>query len=183
VFRLGPSGAPLESVQVNCSDMAVTYAPSRREYLIAYQVSGTVFGQRLQYPADAINVPYGTKCGDPSFAIDADPPFAASRFFQIRFSGPPLNTNCALFLSFAPDALPLDALGMNACVLNVSTLAGQFLASVPAVVGAGNTARVTVPLQETPLFTGNLFGQWLWLQPGLNPLGVGATGGLRMQVR
>ena len=39
------------------------------------------------------------------------------------------------------------------------------------------------PLPDDPLFIGNLFAQWGYLSAGLNPANLGATQGLRIQVR
>jgi hypothetical protein len=77
--------------------------------------------------------------------------------------------------------LALDLLvrvGATGCVLGLNPAGGSFLLSIATTAGAG----AALPLPDAPLFTGDLFAQWGYLAPGLNPAGLGATLGL-IQVR
>lgn len=181
-WRVGFTGSPTEAVFSFGASPSVAYDSRTREFQIVYHVSGVVFGARLQYPPDAITVGYGAGCGHPAYSVSADPPFAGSEFFRILFTGPPAGTSCVLFLSLAQAAIPLDAIGMFGCVLHVDPQPGRFLLSANATADAGG-ARLTLPLRDAPLLQLDLFAQWLWLEPGLNALGVGASAGRRIQVR
>ena len=72
------------------------------------------------------------------------------------------------------------AIAAAGCVFNLDP-ASLFLTIGDATTGTG--AGIDLALPDRPLFTGDLFGQWLFVQPGLNPAGLGATRGLRVQVR
>ncbi len=136
-----------------------------------------VYGQRLQYPATAINVPYGTGCGPGT--ISASNPFAGSEFFRINLGGVAAATPGVLLLSLGSGSIPLDFIGMTGCVANFNPAPAAFLFSLGSTAGAG----ISFPLPDDPLFTGNLFVQWGYLAAGLNPANIGATQGLRIQVR
>lgn len=188
VRRVGSSGGRVESATISGSTRggvlgpAVAYDLRSRDFQLAYYTptttSNAVFGLHLQYPADAVNVPYGAACG--TATIDASPPYAGSERFFVMTFGLTSGTPCVLFLSFASAAIPLDGAGMPGCVFHVDPTAA-LLAMPTAAAGAGALLQLSLP-DRSPFF-GDLFLQWLYLQPGLNPAGLGATQGLRAQVR
>lgn len=188
VRRVGSSGGTVESATITGSTRggvlgpAVAYDLRSRDFQLAFYTptttSNAVFGLHLQYPADAVNVPYGAGCGPAT--IHAASPYAGSERFFVGILGLTHGTPCVMFLSFAAAAIPLDGAGMPGCVFHVDPTAA-LLAVPTAAAGAG--ATVQVPLPDRPPFFGDLFFQWLYLQPGLNPAGLGATQGLRAQVR
>src|SRR5262249_982526 len=68
-----------------------------------------VYGQRLQYPATAINVLYGTGCGPAT--ISANNPYAGSEFFRIGMGGVAGGTPAVLLVSLGSAAIPLNFIG------------------------------------------------------------------------
>jgi hypothetical protein len=141
-------------------------------------VGQLLYGLRMQYPADALSVPYGTACG--TGAIAAPRPFAGHGLFTISLTGRPAGTSCVLMLGTGPGAVPLDVFQMPGCFLNLDP--AQIVVSIPTAV-VGTAASITLPLFDDPLFVGDLFAQWAFVQPGLNAANLGTTRGLRIQVR
>jgi len=186
VVRVGYSGAVTEAVMLQAGASA-TWAPdvafnsTTREFLCVHGsdegTAQTVIGRRLQYPPEASNVGYGTACGPGT--ITASSPYAGSEFFRIRLGGVSGSTPAALLLSLGSAAVPLNFLGAPGCVLDVSTAPGAYLLTIASTATAG----APLPLPDAPLFTGDLFVQWAYAAPGLNAAGLGATQGLRIQVR
>jgi hypothetical protein len=186
--RLGMTGAITETAVLTTTashsrgPARVAFNADAREFQVAYGDGLLLEGRRLQHPTTAINIPYGTGCASGPHAVVATPPYAGSQFHAVQLTGRPNGTSCILLLSLASSAVPLDALGMTGCVLRASTDGGGFLASLGTTV-SGGAAIVRMALPDFPLFQADLFAQWFWLQPGLNPAGLGASYGLRMQVR
>ncbi len=85
---------------------------------------------------------------------------AGSRNFTIRLVSPtsPLLSTCAF--GFSLNDISLVPLGMVGC-----TLLQPIVFSVP-----GTTVRFSLP--DVPLFTGDLYSQWIYTEPGANPLGI-----------
>lgn len=136
-----------------------------------------VYGQRLQYSASAVNVLYGVGCGPGTIA--ASNPFAGSEFFRVGLGGVAGATPAALLMSLGAGAIPLAFLGAPGCVANFNPSGGAFLLSIGSTAAAG----AGFPLPDDPLIIVNLYVQWGYLAPGLNPANLGATQGLRIQVR
>jgi hypothetical protein len=190
VKRLGSGGGVTEAALLDGGAYgryhpSVAWNARAREFPVVYcssEASQPVYGQRLQYPGSAVNVVYGAACGNTPTSVTADRPLAGSEFFTMRFAGRPAGTSTVLLLSLGSAAMPLDHLGMTGCVLRISPLTGLFLFAVPTTTTASG-AQFQLALPDTPAFRSDLFAQWVWVQPGLNAAGLGATAGLRMQVR
>jgi hypothetical protein len=135
-----------------------------------------VYGQRLQYPATALNVLYGAGCG-PGTIGGNTLPYAGHEFYRVSIGGVAGGTPSVLFCAAAPAAIGLGFIGMPGCFANYNP--GAFLFNI----GAAAPGNVQLTLPDDPAFIGNLYFQWAYLAPGLNPAGLGATQGLRTQVR
>jgi hypothetical protein len=190
VLRMGYSGgvtetAPLNGGQGGTLMPAVAYNSHARAFPLLYcggEASAPVYGQILEHPAAAVNTPFGTACQSTTNSLLATPPFAGSQFFQLTFLGRPNGTSCVLLLALGSASVPLDFIGMPGCTYYVSPLPGLHLLSVPlAVSGSAATFRLALP--DAPVFRSDLFGQMAWVEPGLNPAGLGMSHGLRMSVR
>lgn len=136
-----------------------------------------VYGQRLQYPSSAVNVLFGTGCGPGT--ISASRPYAGSEFFRVYFGGVAGGTPGALLVSLGGAAIPLDFMGATGCVANFNPNPGVFLFTL----GGTATAGLSFSLPDDPMFSGNLYVQWAYPAPGLNAANLGATVGMRIQVR
>ncbi|MEZ5963423.1 MAG: hypothetical protein R3F56_06205 [Planctomycetota bacterium] len=194
VVRLGHSGGVVETnafppsgAIYQIEPAGIAFDPVHRAYPLQFLTTASntaltvvlgLFGQRYLYPADALSIVYGTGCG---LGVNGTPhPLAGNEFYEVVLGGLPAGTACVLLLSTGQAALPLDGLGMTACVLNVDP--NRLVVSLPTAV-AGNAARVRLPLPDDPPFLGDLYTQWAFAQPGLNRANLGATLGARMQVR
>jgi hypothetical protein len=119
---------------------------------------------------------YGTGCGPASIGWSGRP-LAGVRSFSVDLSGAPGNVPAVLLLNFASGAVPLDLYGMTGCLLNLSPFN---LIDLPAATSPAGSAAQTVRLFTNPtVICGDLYWQWAYFAPGLNPLGVGVTQGLR----
>jgi hypothetical protein len=81
-------------------------------------------------------------------------------------------------IGFGPVSTPLASVGMPGCTL----LADPVVTTSVVADGAG-IATVVYSLPDDPLFLGDLYGQWFWVEPGANPLGVVSGAGLVIHVR
>jgi hypothetical protein len=118
---------------------------------------------------------YGTECG-PGQIGTSGRNLAGVRDYGIRLSSAAPNVPAVLFLNFAPGSVPLNSVGMFGCFLN---LAPSNLISLPIPTNAGGVAVQTVSLFTNPtVICGDIYWQWVYFAPGLNPLGFGATRGM-----
>ncbi|MEZ5964205.1 MAG: hypothetical protein R3F56_10205 [Planctomycetota bacterium] len=190
-LRLGYTAGVVESATLyngpnGAYSPNVTFDDDNNEFDIVYGSTDNppsgypVYGQKLQYSPSAINVLYGTGCG--SGTISALTPNAGYEFFEFRMGGRPDGTPAILWLSLGSAAIPLNPFGMPGCFFNVNPTGGAFITSIATSV-AGGLARLPLPLPDAPVFIGNLYTMWAFLQPGLNPAGIGTTQGLRTQIR
>lgn len=134
-----------------------------------------VYGHEFTYSAAATVTQYGTGCG-PGGITSTTPPYAGHEFFRIRLTGVPLPTLGVLILAANTANVPLAAIGMPGCT-NLVDLNAQFAS--PATLD--NYIEFSLP--DSPLFIDNVFAQWAYFDAGLNPMGLGATPALRIQVR
>ncbi|MFO1051646.1 MAG: hypothetical protein U1F36_05495 [Planctomycetota bacterium] len=138
-----------------------------------------VYGDRLAYSTDAINVLYGSGCG--SGAISANrAPKAGDEYYALRFTGMPDGTLAGLLLCAAPGAYNLGFIGMIGCTLSVNP--NTLIISASGVV-SGGVYQFNLPLFDSPVVIGDLDSVFAYVSPGLNPAGLGVTRGLRTQIR
>ena len=82
-----------------------------------------------------------------------------------------------LYLNLSQGNLPLGSFGMAGCVLNLNPFG---LISIPAATSSSGRASFRTSLPTNPtLVCGDLFWQWAYISPGINPLGVAWTQGLQ----
>ena len=77
----------------------------------------------------------------------------------------------------------MDEFVPNMRVDGTIRFAGRDVRQVRNLYALRRRVGVVFPLPDRPVFTGDLHFQWLFLQLGLNQAGLGATQGLRAQVR
>jgi hypothetical protein len=183
--RLTGGGAPIDTHTLfSTSDLsaispAVTFALPGQNYQIVYgtnEASTPLYGRRYTYPADAIEALYGIGCG--TLAIGGHRPYLGNPHYQVSGHSGPANMPATLLVGFTPSAVPLDAIGMPGCMLNVNTAF--------TLGGATNSTGLVVfpmPLPETLLTPYDLMFQIAYVSPGANALNLQATQGLRAQVR
>ncbi len=140
-----------------------------------FSLRSSLFG----YPTTG-EIPIGASCfgGTLAGTPDENQPLAGNANFSVTASGMPLGSQTFFLLSFTPASLPLDAIGATGCRLNVDPLT---MVSLGTTASAVADPSFVVPLPDG--FTGDVFLQALWIEPGINPLGLGGTNGLFMQVR
>lgn len=181
--RVGYTGGIVEEhVVYNTTDQgyspAVTFNDDDREFVIVWATtqspvtSQPIYGTRLQYPADAVNVPYGTSC---SGTIYGGYPFAGSEFMQIRLVGGLPARSSALFLSLGAGSFPLG----NGCSILLDLLQPIYL-FYSGVTDANGNVGVTFPLPDAPIATGDVYLQWVQISPTATLV---TSGGMRSQVR
>jgi hypothetical protein len=190
VARVGSGLVPLETQTLHASgtqgaanaDVAFTGEPHPsvdQGFACSYSTTETnhpAYTRKLGYdPAAAVTV-YGTSCRSNSVFAN-QPPFAGNQSFTVSVSGLPAATAAYCFLGFAPLNLPLDAIGMLGCRMLVDSAV-----TLPAPL-TGTTARVLLPLPDVPVFAGDLFAQFAWLDVGANPLGLVNSRGVQIAVR
>ncbi|MCA8958554.1 MAG: hypothetical protein KDC87_20925, partial [Planctomycetes bacterium] len=190
VVRLSSGGKPVETTQTMLSIVgtgksvvspAVAFALPGQAYQIVYgtsdpQGTNAVFGRRYTYPVDAIEVLYGTGCG--AMAIGGHRPYLGNGHYQVSgVSGPP-SVPAFLIVGAQPTAVPLAALGMPGCMLNL-----DILLTVGRSTDANGLVVFPFPLPESVVLPYDVLFQIYYASRGANTLGVQATRGLRAQVR
>jgi hypothetical protein len=133
----------------------------------------------LTYPA-ARNVLYGTPCGPAAIGAPALP-HAGLQSYAVTLSGAPPNQPAALWLGGTSSAQSLAPFGAAGCFL----LVGNPIVALPGTsTGAVGSVALAFPLPDAPLVLGDVRWQWLYLWPASpNPLKLGATRGLRSEIR
>ena len=191
VRRLGFSGGTTEAATLYSSPNGswspnVTFNDDASEFLIVYGSNDNpptglpVYGQRLQYDSNATNVLYGTGCGPGN--ISADRPLAGLEGFTVFLSAATASRPATLLCSSSASSINLSFIGMTGC-FTLTAPGAPFLFSIGTGTNASGSASISFNLPDAPVLIGNLYFQWAYIAPGLNPLGVGATRGLRSQVR
>lgn len=188
VIRVGYSGGATEAATLYSSPNG-SYSPNisfnddGNEFLCVYASNDSppsglpVYGQRLQYPADALDVLYGTGCGPAG--IGSTTPKAGDEFFRVATAGLAAGTPLAFLFSLGAGAIPLDFIGATGCVANINVNPGTFLFTLNSTSPTG----ISFPLPDDPVFIGDLHIQAAYPSLGLNAANLGATRGLRVQVR
>lgn len=131
----------------------------------------------LEYPAGARATTYGVSCSN-AVVGDGHPPYAGSEFYNVNAGGLPANRPAYLSLGFTPRNVALDVIGMPGC-----RVLADPVVTLGTTTDAAGIAILYIPLQDVPVFLGDLYAQWVWLQPGANALGVLNSVGLQIQVR
>jgi len=186
--RLGSTGGAVENVTLfTIQPPAAGLVPGAgfdsqtKAFLCAYSTAGsamTVFGRRLIHDPTGVNTSYGSACG--GGVIGANPPYAGYDRFHVLLSSVPSATPVALLMSSAPGDLDLGFLGMPSCRVLVDP---SLLLTFGGASSASGNAAINIPLPDSPAFIGDMFFQWLYLQPGANAAGALTTHGLRCAVR
>jgi hypothetical protein len=117
---------------------------------------------------------YGQSCANNTY-FDGHPPWAGSQGYYHGVFVPD-GTSAIGLLGFASLDLPLDTLGMTGCRLLVDPTI------TVNTVATNGEARMSIDLPDDPVFLGELYVQWAWLQPGANRAGVVTGRGARIDV-
>lgn len=114
-------------------------------------------------------------CG-PSSA-SADTPHARHDSRGLRLDGAPGWSRAILLLGSAPQATPLDDLGMNGCVLHCSVDL-----SFPFVTYGDGSAEQILAIPDAPPLVGDRWAQFAHQAIGQNPVGWVTSHGLRLHI-
>jgi hypothetical protein len=180
--RLGFRGGIAESVNVYAGPdsgefPAVTFDDDGQEFALVYLVdliNDPVIGVRFAYEAAATSA-YGVGCGG-TITADNGPPHAGHQFFSVKLSGAPAGAPAMLMIGTTSQAAPLGGFGMPGCELNTN-----IIWTFPAVADLAGEASITIPL-PAPI-NGDLYAQYLIIDPAANPAGLVTTQGLEINVR
>lgn len=184
VKRLGFTGAVTESVDLGAVSYhaAATWNGVRQEFLIvSCSNSGLapLWGQLLQHSGAAVNSLYGGSCG-PGVIASETIPHPGSQFYRVKLEGAPPGQVSALCLSTGTGATELSSIGAANCWNNLAS----FDVIVPMSTGPLGTCWLEIALPDAPLFTGDLYWQFLYSWPAApTPLTLGTTRGLHAAVR
>ncbi|MBI5850647.1 MAG: hypothetical protein HZB39_06340 [Planctomycetes bacterium] len=135
------------------------------------------FHRTFNYAPDAIASTYGSSCSNAVLG-DGHPPFAGSQFYNVSAQGLPANSGAWISIGVGPTNLPLDIIGMTGCVM----LTDPIVTLSTRINGSG-LAILYIPLNDAPVFLGDFYLQWLWLDAAANTLGVVNSRGMHVQVR
>jgi hypothetical protein len=147
---------------------------------VAFSSAGSghvLYHRTFQYAQDAQASVYGSSCSNAVLG-DGHPPFAGSQFYNVSAQGLPANSVGYVSIGIGPTNLPLDVIGMTGCVM----LTDPILTLSAPTNGAG-LAILYIPLNDAPAFIGDLYLQWLWIDPSANALGLVNSAGMHVQVR
>ena len=189
LLRLGHSGAIVESVDCNAVQGAPTELPcaahsgvlnTGSHFQAGYAAPGTstsLVHRRFDYSPAAGVTFYGTSCRNVTMG-DGHPPYAGSQFYSSSVFTQVPNTFAIQVIGFGPVSTPLAPYGMGSCML----LADPVITNGVVADGAG-LATMVYSLPDDPLFLGDLYGQWFWIENGSNPLNIVSGGGLVIHVQ
>lgn len=190
LVRLGHTGGIVESVDCDAAQGgADTELPcaahsgvlnTGSHFAAAYAVPDTISAivhRRLDYSPAAGVTFYGASCRTVTMG-DGHPPYAGSQYYSSSVFTQVPGTIAIQAIGLAPLAVPLAGVGMPGCTL----LADPVITSA-AIADAAGLATVIYTLPDSPLFQGDLYGQWFWFESGANPLGLVSGGGLVIHVQ
>ncbi len=120
---------------------------------------------------------YGIACG-PGSIHAVGLPHSGTEFYTLRLQGTAPNTNAFLALALAPSTINLDFIGLTGCFANTSP--NLALTTIPFVTGPVN-GDVQLPL-PAPI-SADVYTQFIYMNPGANPLGIEATKGMKVEIR
>ena len=189
LVRLGHTGSIVESVDCNAVQGSDTELPcaahsgvltTGSHFAAGYATPGTIGSfahRRLDYSPSAGVTFYGSSCRTVTMG-DGHPPYAGSQYYSSSVFTQVPGTFAIQAIGFGPVSTPLTSVGMTGCML----LADPVVTTSVVADGAG-IATVIYSLPDDPVFLGDLYGQWFWVESGANPLGVVSGGGLVIHVR
>ena len=114
--------------------------------------------------------------------ISATRPYAGNSEFALLLSSVPASTPAILLVALSQTSINLTSAGMPGCSLYMNPASPLFLA-LSAVTNAFGAVAIELPLPDYPVATGDVYFQYFYLNPGQNPANLGATHGLKAQVR
>ncbi len=176
--RVGYTGAKVEAqdLQPNDGSGVPSVALARPNFEGIFQVgystleaTNPVYVRQFAYPSGAISALVAGSCATGVFSSGFRV-YAGTEFFQQRINNLANGTPVVFFLSFGQTNIDLTPIGMTGCIFGTDPTLQ--IATLPSVVGPSGFASVEFALPDFPLFIGNLYSQWAWLEPGANPLGV-----------
>lgn len=189
LLRLGYTGGITENVDLDAAQGADAILPSvafhgpetgGSGFAVCYAVPGAI-GQlvhrRLDYDPQAGVSYYDSSCASVTLG-DGHPPYAGSQFYRLNLSGVAPGTLCLHVVGVAPLSAPLDFLGMFGCKLLVDPVLTTL-----AIADPTGLAFVPYALPDAPLFTGELYAQWFWVDPPANAFGWRSSVGAAVHVR
>lgn len=118
---------------------------------------------------------YGTSCGSGRIGWSWN---QAAGAFQVKLTNAIPSSPAYLAYSLAQANAPLDAFGMTGCVAHVSLSAPAHLGTIPVMTNVNGDVNFSLPVP--PGFSGHVFFQWAFSEPGLNPAGLGVTRALHV---
>ncbi len=135
----------------------------------------TVYCQVLTHLPEPTPTTFGVSCG-PGIIASSERNLVGIDAYSLYLYNATPYTPVTLFVSAEQNQIPLDIIGMPGCALAFVVP----IANAPAVTNTLGNAAFTTALPTCPsLVCGGFTWQWAYLAPGLNPLGVGLTHGLR----
>ncbi len=177
VFATSASNDPVLPVVAFDGDHSSAVAPSFSVSYVDFQAAYTVMHERFDYSPNALIAGFGSSCASNTFSNRLQP-YAGSEFYTVTARGLPANSTAFVIVGLAPTSVPLDPIGMTGCTLLVDPII-----VAPSVTDRAGGSTFAIGLNDDPLFTGDLYLQWLWPAPGANPFGMRDGQGLRVQVR
>jgi hypothetical protein len=190
LVRLGHTGGITETTDLDALHGTDTLLPcschsgvlpTGSHFAAAFGVTGAthqVLHRRLDYELQAGVSYYGTSCAPGTTLGDGHPPYAGSEFYRMNVFAP-AGTICLHAIGLAPNAISLDPIGMLGCNMLVDSIA---MTAVVADPGTG-LASATYALGDSPVFLGDLYAQWFWIDAAANPHGWRSSVGARVRVR
>ncbi|MBL8897884.1 MAG: hypothetical protein JNM84_09655 [Planctomycetes bacterium] len=140
-----------------------------------------VLGLFAEHPTDAEATPYGARCG--TSTIRCTEPYIGNLGFEVYLTGANVTAQPAVLLMSAlplQPSFPIDPTLAPGCALNLDPQ--LLLAALPTTL-SGGIARFALPVPDDVASWFDLYFQCAYLQPGLNPLGLGASQGLAVHLR
>ncbi|MBK9388150.1 MAG: hypothetical protein IPN34_25305 [Planctomycetes bacterium] len=140
-----------------------------------------VLGFFAAHPTDADATIYGARFG--TSTIRCTEPYVGNLGFEVYLTGANVTEQPAvLLLSALPlqPPFPIDPALAPGCALNLDPQ--LLLAALPTTL-SGGIARFALPVPDDVASWFDLYFQWAYLYPGLNPLGLGASHGLAVRLR
>lgn len=140
-----------------------------------------VLGFFAEHPTDAEATLFGERCGTSTIRCTA--PYVGNLGFEVYLTGANVTAQPAVLLMSAlplQPSLPIDPSLAPGCALNLDPQ--LLLAALPTTL-SGGIGRYALPVPDEVASSFDLYFQWVYLHPGLNPLGFGASQGLAVHLR